>query len=421
MINLSDTMRWKLLVLATPQLLLWWCHSVVADRNFIAPYQMSMVSQLQVEGPCLASLIGPAATSCIQWEPNVTAYPTYEPSRLLIISGAADHLLHITKADDGRPLAKVPVAGRVITEAVFGAGNAVFYVGTDKGKFYAFDAYSFKPIFSINADSKINNNITIVDKQVVFTSSVGTIYAVDSRTGVVLWQVAQPLARDRLHLAPQSNIEKHEDLASKSEFIMVPHADGYVSTIDAHSGKLKKKTEVTTAQSHGFPDIVAPMVAIKNRLWVASNDGGVAIIDSVSARIRELVPIHGVIDMVSDGSSVYLATTDTVYRMNEAGEVLWKGDIAPIVSRTPRAAFPFEHFAQGAKRMFFGFPTGMLVDDKRLVISYSLGSLGVFDKESGRLIQIAGNSVGFSSIKWAGPQSIIAVSKRGLLMKFQEI
>lgn len=382
-------------------------------------YHAVMLSQLQVQEPCIASLVGAPSTSCVQWEPNVTAFARYEASRRLIFSGSGDSLLHVNDADNGRPLAKIETAGRVVTKAVFGANNAVVYFGTDKGKFYALDAYTFQPVFSLNVDGRVNNNILVVDDIIVFTTAVGTIYAIDAQTGVMVWHERQPLSKDRLRLTHQSNIIATSDEASGIKYIVVPHNDGYLCVMDVKTGKLHKRIELGLPQGNGFPDIVAPMVVVKNRLWVASHDLGVALIDLASFRIREQISLSGVLELATDGQGIFLATTDALFRLNENGKIMWKNDISRVKSRTPRAGFPFDKFSQGAKRLFFGVPTGMLVDDKHLVLSYSLGSLGIFDKADGRLVRSLGHSVGFSALEWASASSFVAISKRGLLMKFQ--
>lgn len=384
-----------------------------------SPYRLQMVSQLQVEGPCIASLVGSPAASCIQWEPNVTAFATYEPSRRLIFCGAADNLLHISDADSGKPLAKVVTAGRVVTKIAFGKNRALMYFGTEKGKLYGLDAYSFEPIFTLNADGKINNNITLVDNTVVFTSAIGTVYGVDATTGFIKWQVAQPLQKERLRFAQQSNLVVMNDEPTKSTLVIVPHSDGYLSAIDAESGKVRRRLDLGIAQGNGFPDVVAPMVLMKNRLWVASHDFGIAIVDLTSFRIREQITLSGVLELATDGSAVYAATADAVFRLRENGEIAWKNDIATVKSRIPRAGFAFDKFSQGSKRMFYGVPTRILVDENHLMLSYSLGSIGIFDKGSGHVSAILGNSIGFSALEWAGPFSFMAVSKRGLLMKFE--
>lgn len=399
---------------------LWFCGNAMAEP---ARSRITMMSQLQVEGPCIASIMGPPQKSCIQWEPNVNAFPTYEPGRRLILSGAPDDLLHVIDADTGRAFAKIVTFGRVITKAVFGDDHAVFYVGTEKGMLYAFDAYSFAPIFSLSADSKINNNLTLIKDAVIFTSSMGTIYCIDGRTGAVRWQIEQPMAKERLRFSQQSNIYafKEANQGIEEDFIVVPHSDGYLSVIHVPTGKIKKRIELAgSPQANGFPDIVAPMVVFKNnRLWVASYDLGIAIIDLGSLRVREQIEQRGILELATDGSTMFAASADAIFSLADSGKILWKNDISTIKSRAPRTGFPFERFSQGAKRMFYGVPTRMLLSGKRILLSTSLGSIGIFDKTTGKNLAILGHSIGFGALEWAG-SDFMAVSRRGLLMKFHD-
>lgn len=386
--------------------------------TFSTPLKMTMMSRLQVEGPCIASAVGAPLKNCIQWEPNVSAFPTYEPSRRLVFSGAADDLLHVVDADNGRHLAAVVTAGRVVTKITFDFTSGRAYFGTDKGTFYCIDGYSFQQIFSVNADSKINNNLVLVNDAVIFTTAVGTVYAVDAKSGDVRWRLEQPLAKERLRLSQQSNIIVQNGEDAKSTTVIVPHNDGYLSVIDARSGKLIKRIDLGVLTGNGSPDIVAPMVVQKNRLWVASYDLGLCIVDLLSLRMREQIPVKGVLALATDGATIFAATSEEMMALSESGGIKWRGDFSKIKSRSNRAGFPFNIFSQGARRMFFGMPSGMLVDDQHIMLSTSLGSIGVFDKLTGRLIEILGNSVGFSGIEWSGPRSFMAISKRGILMKF---
>ncbi len=149
----------------------------------VADVRLTLIAQPQNTGPCLASLLGPPTKDCIQWQPNIDAAPSYDFSRRLIFVGAGDDYLHVLDGDRGNAVAQVPTVGRVITKALFNKSGTVLFVGTDKAFVHALDALSFERIFSFIADSKINNNLTVVDDALVFTSAVGTVYSVNAHTG----------------------------------------------------------------------------------------------------------------------------------------------------------------------------------------------------------------------------------------------
>lgn len=379
------------------------------------------IAQLQIAGPCITSLIGTATQSCIQWQPNVDAAASYHASTRRFFSGAGDELLHVLDADTLATVAQIVTIGRVITESVFSRDGTMLFVGTDKGFVLGIDAFSFKRVFSFAADSKINNNLTFADDALVFTSSIGTIYSIDQKTGEKKWSLEQPLASERLKLASESTIHVFEDIgmAQKESSLVVPHADGYVSIVRAKTGELKKQVKLGTARPNGFPDIVAPMIWLKNKLWIASFDLGLFAFDIFSGRIHKEVPLKEIVQLSTDGKTLYAASSDVLYAIEDNGEIQWKNNLFEIKSRALRVGYPFEHFRQGGKRIFFGLPSRLLVNDTHIIFGTSIGSLGIFNK-MGQLEKIAGNSVGFGpKINWAGPEHVVAVSKRGLLMKFQ--
>lgn len=383
---------------------------------------LTMMAQPQVDGPCIASLIGPPTKSCIQWQPNVDAAPTFEASRRLIFVGAGDDFLHVLDADNGHAISAIKTSGRVITDTLFSDDRSLLYVGTDKGVVYGFDAYSFARVFSLIADSKVNNNLTIVGDALVFTSTIGSVYSVNSKSGAINWRIEQPLVTDRLRIAENSNIIWYEHVA-KGEgqiLLVVPHADGYLSVINAQTGEVKKQIHLGVARPNSFPDIVAPLVRLKNRLWVASYSLGVFCIDIDSGQIRDHMSLSNIVQLASDGTSLFAASPQTLFSISETSKVIWQNNITDLRSRTPRMGFPFNRVQQGAKHMFFGTPSRLLLNERYIIMATSSGSVGIFEKATGHLLKIVGNSIGFgTNIAWAETNSFLAVSRRGLLMKFK--
>jgi len=413
---------WALLIVALVLGIGSSCSSIPVRR--FADVRLKLIAQPQNTGPCLASLLGPPTKDCIQWQPNVDAAPTYDFSRRLFFVGAGDDYLHVLDADSGEPIAQVSTEGRVITRALFNKDGSVFFLGTDKASVLALDAFTFARVFSFTADSKINNNMIMVDKALVFTSAVGTIYSVNSETGELNWRLPQPLAAERLRLSSNSNIIVAEKkmLADAPLTLVVPHADGYISVIDAASGEVKKRVSLGISRPNGFPDIVAPMVILRNQLWVASYDLGLCAIDLTTFQIREQRNISEITQLASDGHSLYAATPNVLMSLSDAGIIKWKNNIAEISAKLAPLGYPFTHSMDSSKRLFYGTPSRLLLREKQgeLIMATSYGSLGVFDKSNGQVIKILGNSVGFGpKIDWAGSDSIVAMSRRGLLMKFQ--
>jgi outer membrane protein assembly factor BamB len=376
-------------------------------------FDLSMMVETQIEGPCISSLLGPAQTGCRSWVATVnSAFASWEKSRRLIFAGSGDNFLHVVD-ENGRPLYQLATSGRVVTDSVFNEDRTVFYIGTDKGLVYGIDSFTFKPLFSFTADSEINNNF-IVLPELIFTSALGTIYCLDSKNGEVKWHIEQPLTVDRLRLASRSNILAYEE-KSKAH-VLVPDAEGYISVVNIKDGMIVRKISLDVDKVSGFVDIAAPMVWFKNHLWVASFGLGIFAIDVGAGKVRHSILEKGVIELASNDEKLFAASADALYAISSSGGILWKNPVHEVKSRVPQAAFPFDKFTKGAKRIFYGSPTKIFLEDNKLVTAYSLGSIGVFDQKSGHLNQILGNSVGFASLNKTDTE-VLLVSKRGLLMK----
>lgn len=395
------------------------CTDIFAAIDYRLDARLVLIAALQQEGPCANSLIGPVTKGCIEWQPNVDAAAIYEPSRRLVFTGAADEYLHILDADTGRRWASIKTQGRVVTETLFAENSTLMYVGTDKGVLHAFDAYNLTKAFLLNTDSKINNDLILVENLLVFTSALGTIYCLDKNSGVLKWRLEQPRKdASRPRLARHSNIVVVEGDTDIS--LVIPHADGYVSLIDARTGGLKKRIDLGIKRSTGFTDIVAPMVWLNNKLWAASYDLGVKSIDLNQGKIVEQVELREVVQLASDGLTLFAASMDNVYALSGSGKILWNNHIGEMVTTSAKAAYPFAGFTKGFRRVFYGQPSRPLLSSNHVILGTSAGAMGFFNKLTGRLENIVGNSVGFGSkISWADATNFFAVTRRGLLMKFQ--
>jgi WD40 repeat protein len=398
------------------------CKSIPSGRASNGSFRLSMMAAPQAH-PCLMSLVNPAGVNCLQWEANIDAAPTYEPSRRLIFSGGEDYL-HVVDGDRGYPVADIKTHGRVITKVTFNQDRSLLYFGTDKGIIEALDAFSFKRHFLFTADSQINNNLTLTQDVLIFTSTMGSIYCLDQKTGLLKWEIKQPLSSERLRLASNSNVYVHEDSTTdnKRTVLFVPHADGYISVIDLQSGVKEAQISLGSASPHGFPDIVAPMVQLRNRLWVASHDFGLFGVDLSSRQIRDHIDLPEIMELTTDGQSLFAATPNALVAFSQIGRLIWRNDLKEIRSKTSPTTASFKDAPDDSKRIFFGLPSRLLTSDhyQIVIMASSAGSIGIFDKASGQLRKILGNSVGFGpKIDWAGPSNFVVVSKRGLLMKFE--
>lgn len=372
---------------------------------------LSLMAEPQLVGPCISSLMGPPMKGCAQWLANVDAVAVKQKSTLLTFMGSGDEYLHILD-EKGRMRYQLATEGRVITKSLFNEDFSVFYFGTDKGIVYAVDAFSYKPVFTFTADSKLNDNFLLAKNHLIFTSALGTIYCL-LPDGQLKWHIEQPLIVERLRLSQRSNILTYSG-ANDDLQLLVPHAEGYISVVDLEAGKVLKKIELGVGSSR-FLDIVAPMAWLSGHLWVASYGLGIFAVDVSVGKVKRKIPETGVLDLVVKGEKLFAASADNLYAISSQGDILWKNEVSKLKTRTPKCAFPFNKLDRGAKRLFYGVPS-LLLSKNKLIVSSSAGSVGIFDQTTGHLNQVIGNSVGFSSINWANDK-ILMVTKRGKLME----
>jgi len=385
---------------------------------------LRVLAKPQITGPCLASLLSPpsARQNCIQWNANVDAAPSVEHARRLVFVGAGDQYLHVLDADTGLPFLEIKTEGRVITETLFSADGSHFYFGTDKGAVFGYDAFNFKEIFSFQADGSINNDLLLDNNAIVFSTGLATVYRIDT-LGKELWRLERPLSSNRLTLASNSNIVVLKDRVSGKvgNYLAIGHPEGYISIIHATLGAEDLRTIRLDGGGRpaSFPDIIAPMIYLNNLLWVASFDRGIFVVDQENGHIRNRIEVTEVSQLALDHEAIYGATSNELFALSSMGEFLWRTDFSGIKTKEARYGFPFSRLRQGAKRVFMGVPSKLLIRNNKILMATSQGAMGEFSTK-GALLRVVGNSLGFGPKigVWEG-QGVAASTRRGLLALFR--
>ncbi len=384
--------------------------------------KLEMMVSPQISGPCLASLIGPPSEeeNCLQWNDNIDGAPTYEPSRRLIFVGAGDSFLYVLDADTGRHIAQIATEGRVITDTLIDFDSGLMYFGTDKGVLSAHDAYSYQKLFSFQADSKIANDLLLKSGSLYFSTGLATVYRLDASTGTQNWYLARPLSSDRLKLSSNSNlIFMAADKNLGFETLVAPHPDGYLSILDAKNGKLEKQVSLSTVVGiRSFPDIIAPMLIMDETLWVASFSAGLLAVDVKSWQVREKIDIVSIHQLANNSDTLYAASDKSLYAIKSGGRILWQNNFHQLRTRVPNQGFPFLNANEIGKRVFLGLVSRLLIRDNQLIMATSLGAMGSFDLGNGHLAQVVGNSLGFSPKISFGGNSVLALTRRGSVVRF---
>lgn len=372
----------------------------------------------QLSGPCLASLVGPPSEleNCLQWNDNIDGAPTYEPSRRLIFVGAADSFLYVLDADNGHHVAQIATSGRVITNTVFDFQKGIMFFGTDKGVVSAHDAYSYEKLFSFQADSKINNDIILQDKGLFFTTGLATVYSLEADTGKENWHVERPLASDRLKFSSNTNLII---IAEEGGQLLAPHPDGYLSIFNLSGEQVQKPLSLSPARiNRSFPDIIAPMVLIGQTLWVASYSNGLLAVDIKSWQIKERIDIMNIHQLAHKEDTIFAANDKSLYAIKSGGQIIWQNNFFQLRTRIAAQSTSYVGENEIGKRVFLGLVSRLLIRDNEIIMGTSLGALGMFDLRNGSLIQVVGNSLGFGPKISFGGNSVLALTRRGSVVRF---
>ncbi len=385
------------------------------------PLSLKMLVKPRNYGPCLTSLVGPplSTENCQEWNGNIDGAPTFDPARRLIFVGAGDNYLHAIDADTGASFAHIEAGGRVITETIFDKSRTVFYVGTDKSHIKAYDAFSFKNLFSFQADSRINNDLILVGDKLVFSTGLATVYALDALTGVEKWHQDRPLASDRLKLSAQSNtISLVEDSVN---MLAVPHPDGFVSLLIADTGKTKRQLSLSPLSGAQvfFPDIVAPMLELDGSLWVASFGRGIFVFDIKSGQINNHLILDEIQQLALNGNKIFAASSKALYRLNLDGSIVWQNNFQYLKTLPAKYGFPFTGMEYTTNRVFMGLPSRLIFFGDSVVMASSLGAIGLFDGDNGRLIQVLGNALGFSPKISVSNDGVLLLTRFGTVAQFR--
>jgi outer membrane protein assembly factor BamB len=262
----------------------------------------------------------------------------------------------------------------------------------------------------------------MADNALIFSTALATVYKINSTNAEELWRAERPIKPGRIKLMSYSSIFYSPKDFMGTDLLMVPHPDGFVSVIDFHSGHITRTIQLGVHEraKHSSPDIVAPLLYVGGTLWAASMDFGISRIDPRSGQVVGHIPEKQIQNMTSDNEYIYAVTgqTKNLIALSQAGTIVWKKDLDMLLSTNERLGFPFEKFDVGAKKVFDGTPSRLLVKNKVLIVASSLGAMGIFNVRNGDRIQVVGNSLGFGpKISFLGNEGVIAVTTRGSLFK----
>jgi outer membrane protein assembly factor BamB len=189
-------------------------------------------------------------------------------------------------------------------------GRAAVYFGAGDGRLYAVDARSGEVLWTLSTDGRIRSTPAVADGRVVVGGSDGVVYAADALTGRLLWrhETEGATLRSAEFGFDRRTIQSSPAIADGR--VHVGTRDGTIYTLDLGTGR---------------------------RLWTASH--GSSWINGSPAVARGLVLAGS-----SDAQFVHALDAAT-------GEEIWRRDSAGIVWTSPLVAGDAVIFAEGAGRV----------------------------------------------------------------------
>ena len=198
----------------------------------------------------------------------------------------------------------------------------------------------------------------------------------------------------------------------------MPHPDGYLSFVRFSNGIVKRTLQLST-NSEGFPDIVTPLILVGDTIFLASFDAGIFAVDVSTGQVIRRVEIKGIVQLATDGQYLFAAKDGMLYRFSDD---LVRQDFVvnfgELRSKRASLGWPFNRQTFIGQRVLSGMNTRLLIKDKHIFMGTSLGGMAIFDKETGELVRLVGEALGFGpNIGMAG-DSVVGMTTAGWLVEF---
>jgi outer membrane protein assembly factor BamB len=116
--------------------------------------------------------------------------PSVSVANGIVYAGSFDHHLYAYKASDGAQLWSFATHGPVVTQSV--VDQHAVYVASMEGNVFKLDGQSGKKIWQVSLDQEITISPTLVNG-VLYIGAGTQLYAIDSQTGALYWQVIATL------------------------------------------------------------------------------------------------------------------------------------------------------------------------------------------------------------------------------------
>lgn len=396
--------------------------------SFICFYSWSQTTLLGMKnlasfGPCVLSSFKPVEQGCLSWAKNVDAAAYYDISRRIIFTGSAANYLHVLDADSLNELFLVQTGSRVITKPLKSPDGNLLAFATLNGRIFLLDAYTYETKLFFDVGSLVNNDLLFFENSLFFSNKLGNVYSIDtkdfsSKEAKLLWKIDRPAGKIALKLSSNSNLLLYKNSINSVNYLLAPHFSGYISLINATTGKIEKDLTLTKpGASYDFPDIVAPLVLVDNAVYAASYKAGLFKISLPSLQvISRREDLTKIIQLSKTNDGIIAATTENLFSISFNNIIKWKNNFSLIKTKSLAYGYPFSFIDQRPALM--GGISNIIIYNNIILMASDMGGLGIFDLKSGSLMGIKGGLIGFGPKVEFYEGLLFSVSKAGSLFKY---
>jgi outer membrane protein assembly factor BamB len=334
---------------------------------------------------CLSSFFSEPETGCISWNRYESAGPLLNENEIYI--GGSDNKLHILSASTGLIQKRISLPGKLKSKPTL-IGNTLL-LGTDQGYLISFNTETWEPNWQQKLDAELPNSVLIAGDQVYVVSGLATLYALDLKTGDIIWEQTRPLSVG-LGLKTLSN-----PLILNDQLI-IGNPSGKLDFIRLADGELLFDIQIGDAKKP-FPNVATDPILLDNdQIAVAGFNQGLAVLDTQGVILWTVPHLSNVTQLAFDGQLLIAAAP---------------GQVTAIHLQTQKKAWSFKYTK--------GSPNKLIVKNGYVYFGSDQDALYVLDLKTGKPLQILGSGLGFAAdFDFSSDDALFALSTAGYLYHY---
>lgn len=241
-------------------------------------------------------------------------------------------------ASTGRYQLKVELDDQIT--AGIGGGSEQIYLGSDRGEVIALNSNTG----AVNWRSQVSSVILSSPQEsqgiVIVHTNDGNLFGLSALTGEQLWRYEGN--------QPPLTLRGSSQPVIADDYVIVGFSNGHMALFDIKNGQKLFDQPVAMPQGRSevqrMVDIVSPVIAAYNIVYVVTYQGRVAALDMVNARVvweREMSSYRA---MTLDTTALYVTDSEGVIWALErdTGITLWKQE--DLLRRSPTAVHIFDNY-----------------------------------------------------------------------------